>query len=230
MNANPIRQPENGIAARLAQRALAKREAGYDSEVRRLLDAGVAVMQRCGTTSRPRVADIVSEAGLSNEAFYRHFRSKDALVEAIVEDGARRLSTRLARRMSKQPSPEGQVRCWIEGVMRQASDPDIAASTRAVLWNSGTTGGLASGSPTVDPWLSAPLVEPLASLGSCQPELDASLVAHATVGRLSDCLVRRVRPSKDEIDRVVGFCLCGVAGSPVHQMAIGGGDEGRSRR
>ncbi len=30
--------------------------------------------------SRPRVADIVAAAGLSNDAFYRHFPSKDALL------------------------------------------------------------------------------------------------------------------------------------------------------
>ena len=51
-----------------AREALARREAAYAEEVRRLLDAGLAVMQRCGTTSRPRVADIVAEAGLSNSS------------------------------------------------------------------------------------------------------------------------------------------------------------------
>ena len=74
--------PEAGddVADRIARQTLAKRRAATTpSEVRRLLDAGLEVMRRCGTTSRPRVADIVAAAGLSNDAFYRHFPSKDAL-------------------------------------------------------------------------------------------------------------------------------------------------------
>src|SRR5690606_5850001 len=89
------------VAARIAQRALAKRGAEYASEVRRLLDAGLQVMRACGTASRPRVADVVAAAGLSNDAFYRHFPSKDALVVAIIEDGAERLRSYLAHQMSK---------------------------------------------------------------------------------------------------------------------------------
>src|SRR5215813_13175613 len=96
-----------------AQEALAKREAAYADEVRRLLDAGLDVMRRCGTTSRPRVADIVAAAGLSNDAFYRHFRSKDALVAALVDEGALRLQSYLEHQMSKDASPEAQVRRWV---------------------------------------------------------------------------------------------------------------------
>ena len=39
---------------RLAQQTLARREAAYASEGRRLLDAALDVMRTCGTTSRPR--------------------------------------------------------------------------------------------------------------------------------------------------------------------------------
>ncbi len=99
-----------------AQEALARREAAYAEEVRRLLDAALDVMRECGTTSRPRVADIVAAAGLSNDAFYRHFRSKDALVAALVDDGALRLRSYLEHQMAKASTPEAQVRSWVEGV------------------------------------------------------------------------------------------------------------------
>ena len=49
--------------ARIARETLARRGAGYETEVRRLLDAALDVMRRCGTASRPRVADIVAAAG-----------------------------------------------------------------------------------------------------------------------------------------------------------------------
>jgi AcrR family transcriptional regulator len=94
---------KNDVAARIARRALAKRGADYESEVRRLLDAALEVMRQGGTTSRARVADIVAAAGLSNDAFYRHFPSKDALVAALLEDGAERLASYVAHQMGQGP-------------------------------------------------------------------------------------------------------------------------------
>ena len=142
-NAIPAPTPDD-VAARVAAQTLAARGAAYASEVRRLLDAALEVMRRCGTTSRPRVADIVAAAGLSNEAFYRHFPSKDALVAALLDDGAGRLRSYLEHQMAKASGPEQQVRRWIEGVLSQ-SDDDIAATTRAVLWNGGSAGPESSG-------------------------------------------------------------------------------------
>src|SRR5580658_8369214 len=81
------------VAGRIVRRSLAKRESEYAGEVGRLLDAALDLMRQRGTTSRPRVADIVAAAGLSNDAFYRHFPSKDALVAALLEDGTERLSS-----------------------------------------------------------------------------------------------------------------------------------------
>src|SRR3954470_6130980 len=118
------------VAERVAQRTMARRGSSYADEVRRLLDAALAVMLRCGTTSSPRVADIVAEAGLSNEAFYRHFASKAELVTALLEDGAERLRGYLAHHMAKEQTPQAKVRRWVQGVLSQA-DPGIAETTLA---------------------------------------------------------------------------------------------------
>ena len=196
------------MADRIVRRTLSKREDQYASEVRRLLDAGLEVIRRCGTSSRPRVADIVAEAGLSNEAFYRHFRSKEALVAAILEDGGQRLRSYVAHQMAKEPTPERRVRRWVTGVLGQA-DKDIAATTLAVLWNGSSVGGAAGGH-----FVSAPvatlLQEPFTALGSNTPELDANLAAHATFGLLSDCLWQQVQPTRGEVERVASFCLRAV--------------------
>jgi AcrR family transcriptional regulator len=197
-----------GVAARIAQRTLARRETRYAGEVRRLLDAALAVMRSCGTTSRPRVADIVAAAGLSNDAFYRHFPSKDALVAALLEDGTERLQSYLVHQMAKEATPEGKVRRWVEGVLAQAADEDIAATTLAVLWNGGSVGeGLPAGRPSASQPLAVLLQAPFAELGSPAPELDASLAAHAVVGTLSDHLWSRARPSGSTIDHVADVCL-----------------------
>jgi AcrR family transcriptional regulator len=198
----------NDVAARIAQQTLAKRGADYTGEVRRLLDGALDVMRTCGTASRPRVADIVTAAGLSNDAFYRHFRSKDELVAAILEDGTERLRSYLAHQMAKEGTHEGKVRRWVEGVLAQAADQDIAATTLAVLWNGSSVGeGLTATRPSATGPLALLLREPFAALGSASPDLDASLAAHAVVGQLSDYLWDRVRPSRTEIAHVVDVCI-----------------------
>jgi AcrR family transcriptional regulator len=205
---NTILDPPNDLAARIAQRALAKRGAAYATEVRRLLDAGLEVVRTCGTTSRPRVADIVAAAGLSNDAFYRHFPSKEALVTAILEDGTERLRSYLAHQMAKEATPERKVSRWVTGVLAQAVDEQIAATTLAVLWNAGSSvDGLASGHSSINAPLATLLREPFASLGRPAPDLDASLACHATIGALSDYLWHGTRPTSAEIDQVVAFCL-----------------------
>ena len=199
--------PENDVANRLARQALADRGAEYAGEIRRILQAALEVMRRCGTESRPRVSDIVEAAGVSNEAFYRHFPSKDALVVAILEDGAQRLHDYLSHQMSKAKTPEAKVHRWVSGVLSQA-DEEIAATTLAVLWNGGSVGlGLASGRHFASAPLSALLEEPFAALGSDDPAFDASLAAHSTVGRLSDLLWERRTPTRREAERITNFCL-----------------------
>jgi AcrR family transcriptional regulator len=206
--AEPPPRGPSGVADRIARQTLAKRGPDYAGEVRRLLDAGLDVMRKCGTTSRPRVADIVAAAGLSNDAFYRHFSSKEALVAAILEDGTERLAAYLDHQMAKESTPEGRVRAWVAGVMSQAADDEIASATLAVLWNAGSIGaGLASGPPSASGPLAVLLREPFAELGSVDPELDASLAAHAAVGRLGDHLWRSARPTRREIEHIVRFCL-----------------------
>jgi AcrR family transcriptional regulator len=204
---NAILAGENDVAARIARRTLAKRGADYTSEVRRLLDAALEVMRQGGTASRPRVADIVAAAGLSNDAFYRHFPSKDALVAALIEDGAERLAGYVAHQMAKESSPAGKVRRWVEGVLSQTRD-EIAATTLAVLWNAGSIGeSLASGRHGASVPLAALLHEPFARLGSPDPAMDASLAAHATLGKMSDYLWQHTTPTPAELEHITAFCL-----------------------
>jgi AcrR family transcriptional regulator len=203
--------PDSDVAARIALEALAKRGADHAGEVRRLLDAALAVM-RNGGTSRARVADIVAAAGVSNDAFYRYFPSKDALVAALLEDGAARLLGYLGHQMAKEATPEAKVRRWVEGVLSQA-EGEVAETTIAVLSNSGgVEGGGASGRHFAAGPLATLLREPFAELGSTDPELDASVMAHAVLGKMSDHLWARTHPSPAEAERIVELCLAAVRG------------------
>ena len=207
MTENKVLRDASGVAERVAQRTLADRESTYADEVRRLLDAALVVMLRCGTASSPRVADIVAEAELSNDAFYRHFKSKADLVTALLEDGAERLRSYLAHQMEKEQMPEAQVRRWVQGVLSQA-DPGIAETTLAVLWNGGSVGiEQASGRHFASAPLAGLLHEPLAVLGSDNAELHSRLAAHATLGMLADHLWQQTTATRREIEEITAFCL-----------------------
>ena len=206
---NAVRPPKD-VAARIAADTLAKRGPDYTDEVRRLLDAALAIMGTHGTTARARVADIVAAAGVSNDTFYRHFSSKDALVVALLEDGTERLASYIAHQMSKESTPERRVRRWVEGVLSQTGE-EAASTTLAVLWNGSSIGtGVTAGRHNASVPLAALLHEPFAALGSADPELDASLVAHATLGKMADYLWARTRPSRAETEHITRFCI-GVA-------------------
>ncbi len=160
-----------------------------------------------GTESKVRVADIVSEAGVSNDTFYRHFSSKDALIVSLLEYGTERLVSYLTYQMQKVGTPEGKVRCWVEGMLSQTGGR-AAATTLAVLWNGISTGaGISAENYNASIPLGGLLHDAFIALGSSAPELDASLAAHATLGKVSDHLWARTRPDPDEIEHIVRFCI-----------------------
>jgi AcrR family transcriptional regulator len=123
------------IAERSVQRTLATRHAAYTDEVRRLIAACLAVSERTGNFD-PRVSDILAEAGLSNQAFYRHFQSKEELLLAVLDQGGRQLDEYLRKRMAAQEDPIDQVRAWVRGFTAQAIRPKAAAATRPFMFPS----------------------------------------------------------------------------------------------
>jgi hypothetical protein len=103
--------------------------------------------------------------------------------------------------------------------MAQASDEDIAATTRAVLWNGGRLSErVGPDRPSAATSLATLLHEPLVQLGRVDPHTDATLMAHAAIGLLADFLWQRARPTRAQIDHAVDFCLAAVtSGPPVRQ-------------
>ena len=81
-------------------RGLAKHKELAVREVEAILDATLRVAERSAPAA-PRVADIVAEAGVSNQAFYRYFAGKDELLNAVLERGVQRLHSYLVHQMGK---------------------------------------------------------------------------------------------------------------------------------
>jgi len=199
------------VEERLADATLAERRGQYATEVRRLIDAAFAVMRATGDID-PQVRDIVRTAGLSNQAFYRHFASKDALLLAVLADGQRQLVDYLERRVAAAPDPESRVTRWIEGVLAQARNPAAAEATRPFAMNGAR---LADRYPDDLAAIRAELVSTLApsvrALGGTAD--DARFVCDLALARMNDAIAHRRIPSNGEIQRLVEFCLAGISGA-----------------
>lgn len=196
------------VAARTARRALAARESAYVDEVQRLLDAGLELMVELDDERAPRVAEIVERAGLSNQAFYRHFAGKDELIAAVVEAGVRRLESYLRHQLEKVDDPELKVRVWIAGVAAQARRRVIARQTRAAMRN------LRQLPIEVRQMVSSPatdnlLADALRDAGSPDPDRDATAIWLVAFGRLEQFLWQSP-PSDEDVEHLVEFCLAAI--------------------
>jgi AcrR family transcriptional regulator len=98
----------------------------YDDATERamLVDAAVRVVERTGSVS---VADVLSDAGLSTRAFYRHFDSKEALLETLMLREAEAVGASLARVVARAPDPVAAVSAWLERFLDVFYDPRRAA-------------------------------------------------------------------------------------------------------
>jgi AcrR family transcriptional regulator len=208
---------QNVVLTQIAGRSLARRHSAYVEEVQRLIDATYAVVRRTGNVD-PRVSDIVREAGSSNQAFYRHFRSKDELLSAILADGRQRLVGYLEHRMAQTESPLGRVRAWIEGVLAQAANAEAAERTRPFAVHGDR---LADQFPAEQQASVAALTTLLeaaiadaAAAGELPPDTDAArgarAVYHLTVGQMHRFLIDRTRPPRRDTEHLVGFALRGL--------------------
>ena len=193
----------------LADRAVDERRTAYAEEVRRLIDAAYAVMRSTGDID-PRVGDVVRTAGLSNQAFYRHFRSKDELLLAVLTDGQQRLLATLTARMARVEPGAPRVAAWIRGVMAQAQNRDAAENTRPFAINGAR---IADRFPA--DWrqsreaLTEPLRAAVAEAGG-DPLRDGDAIHHLAFGFMEDALKRRVHPSHDDVDHIVEFAKRGA--------------------
>ena len=211
-----VRTPElsQAVARRSLERSMAQRERSYRQEVQRIVDATYRVVARTGSFD-PRLRDILTESGLSTQAFYKHFRSKDELMLVLLDDGRRRLVGYLAHRMEKANRPEQRIRAWIEGVLAQAADPDVAARTRPFLAHQDR---LAEQFPeeqqqSVD-LLVGLLADAISDLpgarGAASARRDARAVYELTFATLHAHLSHGTRPTPAETDHVAQFCLKGI--------------------
>jgi hypothetical protein len=106
-----------------------------------------------------------------------------------------------ARTLAKRgPDYTAEVRRLLDAALEVIAEQGTTARARVA-----PRGGRAN-----EP-LASLLHEPLAEIGSADPALHASLVAHAVLGKISDHLWARSRPTRAEREEIVRFCLAGAA-------------------
>jgi AcrR family transcriptional regulator len=201
------------LVERAARRSVAERHATARDEVARLVDATYRVVERTGRTD-PTIRDILREAGLSTQAFYRHFDSKDGLLVAVLDDGRRQLLDYLAHQMAKATSPADAVRAWIEGVVAQVRDAGAAARTRPFLLDQQRlTARFPDEQRASSQLLVDLLVEPLQHIVDTpgdEPRI-ASMIYDLAFGTVQTHAIQRTTPTTADIDALVAFALAGAS-------------------
>jgi AcrR family transcriptional regulator len=203
------------FARRAIERSTAERQASYVEEIRLLVDATFRLIEKTGSFDPP-LRDILKASGLSTQAFYKHFRSKDELLLVLLDDGRRQLLSYLQHRMDKATTPAGRVRAWIEGVLAQAADETAAKRTKPFVANQDRLADQfpvdqqASVDLLVDLLIDALMKMPSAARDRRLLRRDAEAIYYATFGALRAHLTHGTRPGRVETDHLVQFCLNAV--------------------
>jgi AcrR family transcriptional regulator len=93
-----------------------------------LMDAAMRVMGRNGYAGMS-VGDVLSEAGLSTRAFYRHFDSREALLAALIRRDSESVGGSLQRAAARASDPVAALDAWLEGFLDVFYEPRRAART-----------------------------------------------------------------------------------------------------
>jgi len=201
----------------------ARRNAARD-EIQRLLAGTLALIERTGHLD-PKVTDILSEAGLSNQAFYRHFRSKHELLVAVLDEGIRGLADYLGQRMGRAETPIASIREWIRGLAAQAGDPDGAQASRPFALARGRLAeSFASEVALSAARLTAPLRNALeaavdsGALPRAHPAEDAELAYLLVMGWVEARLIESRIPDEEEVERLESFVLSGLMRAPLDSV------------
>jgi AcrR family transcriptional regulator len=203
------RPTPTAVLGRGIERALAPREQVLADEVNQLIEATYRVISRTETLDPP-VREILREAGLSNPAFYRHFRSKDELLVGLLEQGWGVLRAYLAHQMEKQTDPAAQIGAWVRGMLAQATDPEAAQRARPFTVNLHRLATLfpdehRTSRNALIQLLVAPLKAVRTAEGSVWPD---AVAVYDLVKAVQDRhLVERTTPTEEETDHLVTFVL-----------------------
>ncbi len=214
----------------VVDRTLARRRATAQDEVQRLVAAAFGVIERTGELE-PKVSEILREAGLSNQVFYRHFRGKHELLVTVLDEGIRGLAGYLEQRMAGVDDPAMAVREWIRGMAAQALDPNGARASRPFALSRGRLAEVfpaevAGSERRVAAPLRAALEQGRAdgSMSEVDPEAESEALYHMMMGWVEGRLVEGRSADAREVERLGDFALAGLLRSGTKSAGHGADD------
>lgn len=210
----PTSSPSSSpLVDRAINRAVAVRYAAAAADIDRIIEATYRVIARRGTVDPP-MREILREAGLATQVFYRHFQSKDELMLVLLDDGRRRLADYLRHKMEGAGGPVEAIGAWIAGTLAQARDPNAASRTRPFI---ASLGHLQEQYPdefreSVDvlvTLLEGAIAEGVAAgrLSSPDPRADALAIYHMATAAMESRLRERTPPPAGEAEHLTAFAL-----------------------
>jgi AcrR family transcriptional regulator len=190
-------------------------------ERRAILEAALRVLRRSGY-DRATLDEVLTEAGLSTRAFYRHYTSKDELLVALYEQEVSAVAARLTRLVDAAPGPVESVEAWMNDIL--GIRLDARRAERAGLFRSREAQRGANWDEirrATELALTEPLVAALAAgradgtFPDAVPAADARMI-HALTFRAFEDLADQPRPAarREASDHVRRFALRALGAPP----------------
>jgi len=114
-------------------RLLMSRIAAASDDVQRIIESAYRVIQR---ESDPdfelKMRDIVEEAGISTQSFYKLFGSKDEFILVLLETGSQAFENQLVKGLSPLTDPLERITFWVDAVLREG-DSKVAERIRPFI-------------------------------------------------------------------------------------------------
>ncbi|MEV0226056.1 TetR family transcriptional regulator [Streptomyces sp. NPDC050704] len=103
----------------------------------RILEATEEVLRRHGP-AKATVVDVARALGVSHGSVYRHFRTKAALREAVIERWLDRAAQSLSGLVTDDRDPEVRLREWFAGLFaakrhKAGDDPELFATYQVLI-------------------------------------------------------------------------------------------------
>jgi AcrR family transcriptional regulator len=160
-----------------------------DATRQSILEAAARVFRRDGYAAA-RLSDIAGEIGMKAGSLYYHFGSREALVEAVMDEGTRRTHARMIERLAALPDDAGhldRLRTAIEThLVMVIAQEDIASATIKLIFQVPAAlrdTVLAEQRAYGALWRS--LLEAAREAGAIRADVDLSIVRMALMGALN---------------------------------------------
>jgi AcrR family transcriptional regulator len=208
------------VEDRAVERAIRVAKERARDDVQLLVAAGHKLLHRDGAAEMT-IADVLSEAGLSTRAFYRHFASKSDLLLAIYDHEVERYRPLLQRRLDVASTPRDGLVAWIDELLAAGLEPRRGERTRAMFtWAIPLQQEFPIEFAAVRAALTDPLVAVLeagrvdGTFPHTEPERDAPFIRALTWDLVEEHLSGVAIDASDARNQVLRFCLPALGATP----------------